>query len=190
MVQIYNEITIYFYKEIFASGASPPNPHWGMLPPNPRWGPACPQTPHPGGWPPRTPQRGYPPSALPRVEECTYFWGVNTSWGIDTAESKGPMHQEDNQAPQPTLEVLCRKSPVHEYLYFYCIILLVCYCSLLLSLSGLCPYVTLCLISRCQSLPYPTLASLMELAIVLRTLLLLHGQFTPLQIVMTLDYKL
>jgi hypothetical protein len=22
------------------------------------------------------------------VEECTYFWGVNTSWGIDTAESK------------------------------------------------------------------------------------------------------
>jgi hypothetical protein len=37
------------------------------------------------------------------VEECTYFWGVNTSWGIDTAESKGPLHQEDNQAPQPTL---------------------------------------------------------------------------------------
>jgi hypothetical protein len=36
------------------------------------------------------------------VEECTYFWGVNTSWGIDTAESKGPLHQEDNQAPQPT----------------------------------------------------------------------------------------
>jgi hypothetical protein len=35
------------------------------------------------------------------VEECTYFWGVNTSWGIDTAESKGPLHQEDNQAPQP-----------------------------------------------------------------------------------------
>jgi hypothetical protein len=22
------------------------------------------------------------------VEECTYFWGVNTSWGIDMAESK------------------------------------------------------------------------------------------------------
>jgi hypothetical protein len=36
------------------------------------------------------------------VEECTYFWGVNTSWGIDTAKSKGPLHQEDNQAPQPT----------------------------------------------------------------------------------------
>jgi len=32
---------------------------------------------------------------------------------------------------------------VHEYLYFYCIILLVCYCSSLLSLSGLCPYVTI-----------------------------------------------
>jgi hypothetical protein len=28
------------------------------------------------------------------VEECTYFWGVNTSWGIDTAESKEPLHQE------------------------------------------------------------------------------------------------
>jgi hypothetical protein len=22
------------------------------------------------------------------VEECTYFWGVNTSWGINTAKSK------------------------------------------------------------------------------------------------------
>ena len=58
MVQIYNEITIYFYKAIFSLGASPPNP---------RWGPACPQTPQPGGWTPRTPQRGYPPSALPRM---------------------------------------------------------------------------------------------------------------------------
>jgi hypothetical protein len=76
MVQIYNEITIYFYKAIFSSGASAPEP------------PLCPQTPQPGGWTPRTPQRGYPPSALPRVEECTYFWGVNTSWGINTAESK------------------------------------------------------------------------------------------------------
>jgi hypothetical protein len=36
------------------------------------------------------------------VEECTYFWGVNTSWGINTAESKRPINQEDNQAPQPT----------------------------------------------------------------------------------------
>ena len=79
MVQIYNEITIYFYKAIFASGASPSNP---------RWGPACPQTPQLGGWTPQTLQRGYPPSALPCVEECTYFWGVNTSWGIDTAERK------------------------------------------------------------------------------------------------------
>ena len=33
-------------------------------------------------------EEGVPPSALPRVEECTYFWGVNTSWGINTAESK------------------------------------------------------------------------------------------------------
>jgi hypothetical protein len=37
------------------------------------------------------------------VEECTYFWGVNTSWGINMAESKRPINQEDNQAPQPTL---------------------------------------------------------------------------------------
>jgi hypothetical protein len=29
-----------------------------------------------------------PPSALPHVEECTYFWGVNTSWCINTAEIK------------------------------------------------------------------------------------------------------
>jgi hypothetical protein len=36
------------------------------------------------------------------MEECTYFWGVNTSWGINTAESKIPLNQEDNQAPQPT----------------------------------------------------------------------------------------
>jgi hypothetical protein len=51
---------------------------------------------------PRTPQRGYPPSALPCVEEYTYFWGVNTSWGINATESKRPLNQEDNQAPQPT----------------------------------------------------------------------------------------
>jgi hypothetical protein len=36
------------------------------------------------------------------VEECTYFWGVNTSWGINMVESKRPINQEDNQAPQPT----------------------------------------------------------------------------------------
>jgi len=35
------------------------------------------------------------------VEECTYFWGVNTEWGINTVESKRPLNQEYNQAPQP-----------------------------------------------------------------------------------------
>jgi hypothetical protein len=40
------------------------------------------------------------------VEECTYFWGVNTSWGINTTESKRPINQEDNQAPQPTDQVV------------------------------------------------------------------------------------
>jgi hypothetical protein len=74
----------------------------GLRPRTPAGGPLAPRPPSRGGSPPRTPQRGYPPSALPRMEECTYFWGVNTSWGIDTAESKEPLHQEDNQAPQPT----------------------------------------------------------------------------------------
>jgi hypothetical protein len=37
------------------------------------------------------------------VEECTYFWGVNTSWGINMVESKIPLNQEDNRAPQPTI---------------------------------------------------------------------------------------
>jgi hypothetical protein len=32
MVQIYNEITIYFYKAIFPSGASPPNLAEGVTP--------------------------------------------------------------------------------------------------------------------------------------------------------------
>jgi hypothetical protein len=40
------------------------------------------------------------------MEECTYFWGVNTSWGINTAENKRPLNQEDNQAPQPTISHL------------------------------------------------------------------------------------
>jgi hypothetical protein len=71
-------------------------------------------------------------------------------------------------------------------LVFYCIMLLVCYCSFLFLLFGLCPYVTLCLVSRCWSLYYPTLASLMVLAVVLRNLLLLRGQFTPLQMNLSL----
>jgi hypothetical protein len=74
-VQIYNESTIYIYKEIFPLEASPPNPCLPLDPPA-------------EGIAPRTPQRGYPPSALPHVEECTYFWGVNTSWGINTVERK------------------------------------------------------------------------------------------------------
>jgi hypothetical protein len=35
-------------------------------------------------------------------EITIYFWGVNTSWGINMTESKRPLNQEDNQAPQPT----------------------------------------------------------------------------------------
>jgi hypothetical protein len=40
------------------------------------------------------------------MEECTYLWGVNTSWGINMAGSKRPLNQEDNQAPQPTISHL------------------------------------------------------------------------------------
>jgi hypothetical protein len=40
------------------------------------------------------------------MEECTYFLGVNTSWGINTAKSKRPLNQENNQAPQPTISHL------------------------------------------------------------------------------------
>jgi hypothetical protein len=70
MVHIYNEITIYIYKEIFPSGAS-------LAPDPPTGGIAFPQTP----------QGGNPP-ALPRVEECTFFWGVKSSWGINTMKTK------------------------------------------------------------------------------------------------------
>jgi hypothetical protein len=74
-------------------GLRPRTPLGARLPPDP---PA-------GGIGPPYPAEGVPPSALPGMEECTYFWGVNTSWGINTAESKRPINQEDNQAPQPTL---------------------------------------------------------------------------------------
>jgi hypothetical protein len=46
------------------------------------------------------------------VEECTYFWGVNTSWGINTAENKRPLNQEDNQAPQPTTPSMIEKKSI------------------------------------------------------------------------------
>jgi hypothetical protein len=36
------------------------------------------------------------------MDECTDFWGVNTSWVINTAENKIPLNREDNKAPQPT----------------------------------------------------------------------------------------
>jgi hypothetical protein len=60
MVQIYYEITIYIYKAIFPSGA--------RFPPDPTGGKAPLQPPH--------------------VEECTIFWGVEYSWGINMVENK------------------------------------------------------------------------------------------------------
>ena len=78
----------------------------GDAAPEPPLGVRLPPDPPAGGMDPLDPAEGVPPPALPRVEECTYFWGVNTSWGIDTIESKEPLHQEDNQAPQPTISQL------------------------------------------------------------------------------------
>jgi hypothetical protein len=40
------------------------------------------------------------------VEEFTFFRGVKSSWGINMAENKGPLNQENNQAPQPTISHL------------------------------------------------------------------------------------
>jgi hypothetical protein len=34
------------------------------------------------------PVRGVTPPTLPRMDECTFFFGVNYSWGINTAENK------------------------------------------------------------------------------------------------------
>jgi hypothetical protein len=85
MVQIYNEITIYIYKAIFPSGArfAPGPPAGGIAPPNPAEGvtPLC------------TPPRG----------RVYILLGCKSSWGINTAENKRPLNQEDNQAPQPTI---------------------------------------------------------------------------------------
>ena len=65
MVQIYNEITIYIYKQIFPLGASPLNPR---LPPNPT-------------------DEVTPLYTTPRGE-CTFFRGVNSSWVINMTKNK------------------------------------------------------------------------------------------------------
>jgi len=69
MVRIDYEITIYIYKVIFPSGASPLNPLQG-----------------PTGY--RTPQGGKSPLKPPRMEGCTVFRGFLYSWGINMAENK------------------------------------------------------------------------------------------------------
>ena len=79
-------------QAIFPSRASPPKPPSGDATPEPPLGAHLPLDPPAGGMDPPDPAEGVPPSALHHVEECTYFWGVNTSWGIDMAESKGPLH--------------------------------------------------------------------------------------------------
>jgi hypothetical protein len=49
---------------------------------------------------------GKSPLQLPCVEGCTVFLGVKSSWGINMAENKKPLNQEDNQASQPTISHL------------------------------------------------------------------------------------
>jgi hypothetical protein len=70
------------------------------------------------------PARGVTPAALPHVEECTLFQGVKSSWGINTAENKILLNQEDNQAPQPTISHLQNDLKTPSLLYFWTIILL------------------------------------------------------------------
>jgi hypothetical protein len=62
MVQIYNEITIYNYKEIFPSGDSTSNPHQG---------PASPETPQEGVNPLYTPPCG----GVYILQRCKVFMG-------------------------------------------------------------------------------------------------------------------
>jgi hypothetical protein len=68
MVQIYYENKIYIYKEIFLWGLRPQTLVEGSLAPDP--------------------VEGVTPPAFPCVENCTFFWGVKSSWSINTIENK------------------------------------------------------------------------------------------------------
>jgi hypothetical protein len=102
MVQIYYEITIYIYKAIFPSVASPPNPHWGTLSPKPPLRARF--LPDPAG--------GASPPALPHMEECTFFQGVKSSWGTNTTKNKCLLIKKiirlQNQHPHPNTEAIPR----------------------------------------------------------------------------------
>ena len=68
--------------KIYFGGFSPETPFLGELPSNPHRGPTSPRTPQPGGWPPRT-RKGVMPPCNPLL-----FQGVQSSWGINIAETK------------------------------------------------------------------------------------------------------
>jgi hypothetical protein len=69
-------------------------------------GPAFPRTPPTEGIAPPDPAGGVTLLAVPRMDECTFFWGEKSSWGINTTEKKRPLNEEDNQSPQPTISHL------------------------------------------------------------------------------------
>jgi hypothetical protein len=75
MVQIYNEIIIYIYKENFPSGASPLNPR---LPPDPLAGRIAPSDL----------AEGVPPLCTTPRGRVYILLGCKYSWGINMAESK------------------------------------------------------------------------------------------------------
>jgi hypothetical protein len=50
------------------------------------------------------------------VEECTFFWGVRTSWGINTTENKRLLNWEDDQAPQLT-NYSVKKQDIEEVIH-------------------------------------------------------------------------
>ena len=93
MIKIDYEISIYICKENFPSGTSPLNPR---LPPDPPAGGMDPPDPAEGVPPLYTPPRGRVYILL----GCKYFMGYKHGW------KQGPLNQEDNQAPQPTISHL------------------------------------------------------------------------------------
>jgi hypothetical protein len=97
MVHIYNEITIYFYKAIFSSGASPSNP---------RWGPRLPSDPPAWGMDPSDPTEGVPPLCTHARGRVYIILGCKYFMGYKHGLKQRPLNQEDNQAPQPTISHL------------------------------------------------------------------------------------
>jgi hypothetical protein len=95
MVQIYNEITIYIYKQIFPLGASPLNPR---LPPNPTDEVTPLYTPPRGG--------------------VYIFWGVKSSWVINMTENKDLKIIKLHNRKSPTWRLFSKTPPPFYMLYY------------------------------------------------------------------------